>query len=55
MGGRAKSEAGIGKGINVFLRGKIWDLGSDGRTLVLSDSLMASRQVAAPAITCLWL
>lgn len=55
MGGRAKPEAGISKGINVFLRGKIWDLGSDGRTIVLNDSLRAAHQIAAPAITCLWL
>lgn len=38
MGGRAKDEAGITKGINVFLRGNLWDLGTDGRTIVLNDS-----------------
>lgn len=55
MGGRAKSEAGINKGINVFLRGKLWDLGSDGRTLILNDSLMAAKGFAGPGISCLWL
>lgn len=55
MGGRAKQEAGITKGINVFLRGKIWDLGSDGHTLVLNDSLMVSHKIAGPGLTCLWL
>ncbi len=33
MGGRAAA-AGVRYGINVFLRGQIWDLGDDGRTIV---------------------
>ncbi|HHL52532.1 MAG TPA: carbon-nitrogen hydrolase family protein [Flammeovirgaceae bacterium] len=33
MGGRAAT-AGVRYGINVFLRGQIWDLGDDGRTIV---------------------
>ncbi|WP_420149789.1 nitrilase-related carbon-nitrogen hydrolase [Spirosoma sp.] len=68
MAGRAKPEAGITKGLNVFLRGNLWDLGSDGTTLILNEtpamdpadkaasgtSKMAPR-VDGAALTCLWL
>ena len=36
MGGRAGA-AGIQSGINVFLRGKLWDLGTDGDTISYRD------------------
>lgn len=54
MGGRAGS-AGINTAINVFLRGKIWDLGSDGSTIHYHNGGI---KVDAPeeksAISCLW-
>lgn len=37
MAGRAMPEAGITKGLNVFLRGKLWDLGTDGTTIILNE------------------
>ena len=57
MAGRAAPEAGITKGLNVFLRGKLWDLGTDGTTIILNG---ATRPKTAPhldgaALTCLWL
>lgn len=55
MGGRAKPEAGITKGINVFLRGNLWDLGSDGTTVVLNDSVHVTKLVKGASLTCLWL
>ncbi len=55
MGGRAKPEAGITKGLNVFLRGNLWDLGSDGTTVVLNDSLHVTKPVKGASLTCLWL
>jgi predicted amidohydrolase len=55
MGGRAKAEAGITKGMNVFLRGNLWDLGSDGTTVVLNDSLHVTKSVKGASLTCLWL
>lgn len=62
MASRATPEAGITKGLNVFLRGKLWDLGSDGTTIILNNqpgvdspsSKMAPR-VDGAALTCLWL
>ncbi len=36
MGGRAGA-AGIQAGINVFLRGTLWDLGTDGDTISYRD------------------
>lgn len=47
MGGRAKPEAGITKGLNVFLRGNLWDLGTDGRTIVLNDSAFTVKSSGA--------
>ncbi|GAB4009421.1 carbon-nitrogen hydrolase [Spirosoma migulaei] len=57
MAGRAIPEAGIIKGMNVFLRGQLWDLGSDGTTIILSGKAPAktARVVNKAAITCLWL
>lgn len=56
MASRATPEAGIAQGINVFLRGTLWDLGSDGTTLVLNhSSVVKTQQVNEATITCLWL
>ncbi|MFN8353155.1 MAG: nitrilase-related carbon-nitrogen hydrolase [Spirosomataceae bacterium] len=55
MGKHAKAEAGISKGMNVFLRGKLWDLGSDGRTLILNDSLRVAKGFDGPGVSCLWI
>ena len=62
MAGRAAPEAGINKGLNVFLRGKLWDLGSDGTTIILNrnsdktvPNLKTGRPVNGASLTCLWL
>ena len=58
MADRATPEAGITKGLNVFLRGKLWDLGSDGTTIILSDQPGTPKlapRVDGAALTCLWL
>lgn len=62
MMGHATPEAGINTGLNVFLRGKLWDLGADGTTIVL-DRKTGSKPVRprqrtgvdGAALTCLWL
>lgn len=46
---------GIAKGLNVFLRGKLWDLGSDGTTIILNDSTRTTPVTSGAALTCLWL
>lgn len=55
MAGRAPA-AGLRQGVNVFLRGDLWDLGSDGATVALQDG---KPQVGAlqpqAALTNLWL
>ncbi|GAB4019386.1 carbon-nitrogen hydrolase [Spirosoma koreense] len=58
MAGRATPEAGITRGLNVFLRGNLWDLGSDGTTIILSDQPNTAKtapRVDGAALTCLWL
>jgi predicted amidohydrolase len=55
MAGRAKNEAGIKKGMNVFLQGNIWDLGADGSTIVLNDSTKATFHIGKAALVNLWL
>ena len=40
MGGRAGT-AGITSGVNVFLRGKLWDLGADGQTIYFRNGSAA--------------
>lgn len=55
MGTRAKTEAGIKKGMNVFLQGNLWDLGADGSTIVLSDSAHATPHIGKSALINLWL
>ncbi|MCO4293969.1 carbon-nitrogen hydrolase family protein [Solitalea sp. MAHUQ-68] len=55
MGGRA-ARAGISNGINVFLRGKLWDLGSDGSTIYLkNDTLGNSSNKNGASIVNIWL
>ncbi len=55
MATRAREEAGVKKGINVFLQGKLWDLGADGSTIVLSDSAQTTRFIGKSALVNLWL
>ena len=54
MGGRAQ-KAGINNGINVFLRGNLWDMGSDGKTISLQNGgLKVNDSNQKSTITCLW-
>ena len=55
MAERAKNEAGVRKGLNVFLQGNIWDLGADGSTIVLDDSAKATQHIGKAALVNLWL
>lgn len=55
MAERAKNEAGVRKGINVFLQGNIWDLGADGSTIILDDSAKATPHIGKAALVNLWL
>ncbi|WP_428661292.1 carbon-nitrogen hydrolase family protein [Runella sp.] len=55
MGGRAKAEGGLTKGVNVFLRGQLWDLGADGTTVVLDDSATVTKKVKGGTLVNLWL
>ena len=66
MAGRATPEAGIEKGMNVFLRGNLWDLGSDGTTVSLNTQEKqppvpitpvhpVTKRVDGASLTCLWL
>ncbi|MVM39830.1 hypothetical protein GO730_23155 [Spirosoma sp. HMF3257] len=57
MAGRAIPEAGISKGMNVFLRGKLWDLGSDGKTIILDGqgAPQTTQPINGATLTCLWL
>jgi predicted amidohydrolase len=53
--GRMK-ESAARAGVNVFLRGRLWDLGSDGQSLaVLGDAIHKSPHVEGAAIINLWL
>jgi hypothetical protein len=59
MGGRVAS-AHIGFGVNVFLRGKLWDLGSDGETVVTGDGHVLDGspiniEQAGASITNVWI
>jgi predicted amidohydrolase len=48
--------AGIQHGINVFLRGGVWDLGSDGHTVVVRErTVVEAKHVAGAAIINSWL
>ena len=55
MGTRARTEANVKKGMNVFLQGNLWDLGADGSTIVLSDSTHATPYIGKSALINLWL
>ena len=55
MGGRAAA-ANIKYGVNVFLRGKLWDLGSDGETIVFGEgNLLLGEEKDGAGISCVWL
>ncbi len=42
-------------GTNVFMRGKLWDLGSDGRTYSFNtDTSFIGQQINEAVISCLW-
>lgn len=56
MGMRAYYEANIKKGLNVFLQGTLWDLGTDGTTIILDDSTSkTTKHFGGSAIVNLWL
>lgn len=55
MAGRAPAH-GVRQGINVFLRGDLWDLGSDGATVALQDGKTVVGNMERRAVlTNLWL
>lgn len=55
LAGRMAS-CGAGYGINVFLRGHLWDLGSDGHTiLVRGNEVIEGQHVAGAAMANSWL
>ncbi len=55
MGGRAPKISSIKLGINVFLRGNIWDLGDDGHTIVYKNGkVFTSPFYDGPQITVVW-
>jgi len=48
--------AGIEHGINVFLRGDLWDLGSDGHTIVVRGrTVVEAKHIAGAAVINSWL
>jgi hypothetical protein len=50
------AESGARAGINVFLRGHLWDLGADGRACaVLGDTRHTCARTDGGAIVNLWL
>ncbi len=54
MGGRAQ-QAGIQHGMNVFLRGDLWDLGDDGKTISWQKGGLKVNNTGKKAtITCMW-
>ena len=56
MGG-GRASANIGFGVNVFLRGKLWDLGADGETMVTGDGhvLVGPANQPDALITNVWI
>jgi predicted amidohydrolase len=55
MAGRAPAQ-GMAHGVNVFLRGTLWDLGSDGATVALQNGkALVGRVTSQAALTNLWL
>ncbi len=54
MGGRAAGTP-LTLGINVFLRGDLWDLGDDGRSIVYTrDTVYTAPRYDGPQITVVW-
>ena len=50
------ADAGIEQGINVFLRGDLWDLGSDGHTIMVKAGMVTeANHVAGAAVVNFWL
>ncbi len=48
--------SGARYGINVFLRGRLWDLGADGHTIMVSGSTVTeAKHVTGAALVNLWL
>lgn len=55
LAGRMRS-TGAQCGLNVFLRGRLWDLGSDGHTIGLRrDDVLQAPHVEGATLTALWL
>lgn len=49
-------EIGVERAMTVFLRGRLWDLGADGRTLSLSsEGLELGAEIDGAALSVLWL
>lgn len=56
MAGKAYSEGNIQAGINVFLRGQLWDFGFDGKTtFTKAQRYQTSAQETSASASCLWL
>ena len=54
MAGRAQ-QAGIQHGMNIFLRGDLWDLGDDGKTISWQKGGLKVNNTGKEAtITCMW-
>lgn len=54
--GRRAAAANIKYGVNVFLRGNLWDLGSDGETIVFGEgNLLMGEEKNGAGISCVWL
>lgn len=48
--------SGAGAGVTVFLRGRLWDMGADGRTLAISGrEVFEGADTDGAAITAVWL
>jgi len=56
LAGRIRS-SGAGRGMNIFLRGKLWDqdLGGWPATLVRDEEVFVEKQTEKAALLCLWL
>jgi len=52
---RRIARSGARHGINVFLRGALWDLGSDGLSLMVSDGVATETGADGAALLNLWL
>ena len=56
MAMRAKNDGGIQNGLNVFLQGNLWDLGTDGTTIILSNGVgKTTSQYGGAQIINLWI